>query len=84
MPTMTVAEAQDLAARILAAIDEQTEWHAPQYKAGDRERVAADVRGLQACWEWHEGEGQYNGYLEIFAPFFEAGLRRTAALYGIA
>lgn len=78
---MTPAEAEVLGARTLAAIEDYAR-HANyvQLVAADRERVAADLAGLQEC---HAGGGPWVEE-ENHAGRYAEGLRRTAALYGVA
>lgn len=83
---MTPDQASDLAARTLAAIDgidvsPLPDDPEPEHRAADRARVASDLAGLQEALHldpYGPAEAQ-EGHLARYA----AGLRRTAALYGI-
>jgi hypothetical protein len=83
---LTLAEAEDLAARTLAAIfaEEQSarSEHRPDiaHCAPDRERVASDLAGLRRYWLGTRFVARL-----IVTPYAEAcsdNLRRTARLYG--
>jgi hypothetical protein len=74
---LTLEQAEDLAARTLAAIayrhrDAPCTWRCAPDLA-DRERVASDLAGLRE----HERRCCSDGRR------YEDGLRRTAALYGV-
>jgi hypothetical protein len=76
---MTPTQAEVLAERIIAAI-EASEDDVPHERRGiDRDRVASDIAGLRECWQ--------NGVIPMLhvlhAARYEAGLRRTADLYGV-
>lgn len=85
-PPMTPQETEALAARTLTAIGSVMHGTADAAtRAADRERVASDLDGCRR----HFLSGSECGWCEI-APYpcpdfltFTAGLRRTAALYGV-
>ncbi len=91
MTALTLDEAEDHAARTLAAIDDAFKgWgqSLPQY-AADRERVASDLAGLR---EHQPGDypDECGVCLHVVdedicpdARRYLDGLRRTAALYGV-
>ena len=86
---MTLDEATDLATRTLAAINARGPFTARSfvYASANRERVASDLAGVR----WH-GPDDSDGLCYRdgeHPPCFDAarcadGLRRTAALYGVA
>lgn len=75
---LTIEQATDLAERTLAAIDrlDYSRLRADIDQA-DRERVASDLAGLLDCWSASRHERARH------ADRYVAGLRRTAALYGV-
>lgn len=88
---MTPAEAEDLAARTLAAIDACSEFssvHRMGY-AADRERVASDLAGLRQHYPFTDGIGReccHDSSRPMPCPDarrYADGLKRTAALYGV-
>lgn len=84
---MTLAQAEDLAARTLAAMAGSNFTHRNEdHAAADRERVASDLAGLRE----HRGllHACLRGVEDLTqdcpdAARYAAGLVRTAALYGI-
>jgi hypothetical protein len=88
---VTPDQAHDLAARALAAID--SEWKRwDDYQPGatdeehldaDRERVASDLALIRECAEFLSYEQPALAFCEWVGAKAEAGLRRTAALYGV-
>ncbi len=83
---LTLAQAEDLAARTLEKID-QLEHGLPspisyllRIYAADRARVASDLAGLRATAGYAElGRAPFPDLHRLFAD----GLVRTAALYGV-
>lgn len=78
---MTLTEAEDLAARTLAAIEHYV-WDTyddfrRKHWTADRERVASDLAGLRDCFPL-----TYDCDMR-HARRYTASLRRTAALYGV-
>jgi hypothetical protein len=74
---LTLEQAEDLAARTLVAINDEHEMiydGASLRHDADRERVASDLDGLRE----HERRCCSDGRR------YEDGLRRTAAVYGVA
>jgi Ni,Fe-hydrogenase III component G len=85
MAVLMVAQAEDLAVRIVAAIDAldaderryadvRHYWH----YAADRERVASDLAGLRHCERFDE-VASHRDHARRYAD----GLLRTADLYGV-
>jgi hypothetical protein len=88
MAVLTVEQAEDLAVRIVAAIDAldaderryadvRHYWH----YAADRERVASDLAGLRDASAVHGGPEGIRA--ERHARRYADGLLRTADLYGV-
>lgn len=87
MTLMSLDYAERVAAEILAEIDSESRlspggvpWRWTEHGVADRDRVGSDLAGLRECWE--------NGVVPMLhvlhAARYEAGLRRTAALYGVS
>ncbi len=92
---LTLAEAEDLLARTLAAIDHYAPvavavtktYGNPNSIIADRERVASDLDGPRVHQAYQEAcEGCYGatGWPCDDARRYSGGLRRTAALYGVS
>lgn len=85
---MTPDEAEALAQRILAVIHDGGWSGVPDYM---RERVASDLAGLRQhgpdeplCSWSHDASYTHDGDVCDDALRYAAGLRRTAALYGVS
>jgi hypothetical protein len=94
---LTLEQAEDLAARTLAAIEEQecdayalrgpfrsVTSHAMRRCAADRERVASDLAGLRECIAAADSAPGLWTTLHKHARRYSDNLRRTGALYGVA
>lgn len=93
---MTPSEAADLAERTLAAIDRWDGSHDNGHEqyAADRDRVASDLAGLREHFDWNAlgvcGSSTHGPLMSMTkhpcpdARRYADGLRRTAALYGVA
>lgn len=80
---LTLAQAEDVAARTLAAISTDPNSVESDHWAADRERLASDLAGLRECdYAMQNVPGAHEAAM-LLRVRFAHGLRRTAALYGV-